>query len=58
MHRIKNILLPRDIIALTTLIGSFILLALGKNEMVAYFIISIISFYFGSEIFQQRKRKS
>lgn len=51
----------KDIIALIALIGSFVLLGLGINTLVAYVIIAIIAYYFGScklaSVLEARKNK-
>ena len=38
----------KDIVALVGLCGSFVLLGLGINTLVAYVVIAIIAYYFGS----------
>jgi len=50
-------LLPRDIIAIITLVGGLTLLALGIDELVGALLTIIVSFYFGAEALEKRKRK-
>ena len=47
----------RDYIAIITLTGSFILLALKVDSLVGAVLIAVISYYFGMEHSQRRPRK-
>lgn len=43
----SNMFKPQDIIAIVTVIGSFILLYFGKDSVVATTLLSVTAFYFG-----------
>lgn len=40
-------LTPKDVIAIIIIIGSLILLGLGKDSTVSMILIAIVGFYFG-----------
>ena len=39
---------PIHVVALVVIIGCFILLALGVNSVVAYVLLSVVAFFFGT----------
>ena len=48
--------LPRDYIACITLGGGFLLLFSGIDGIIGMMVLSVISFYFGVETLEKRKR--
>jgi hypothetical protein len=45
----------RDIIAVITLIGAFILLALGIDHLVGAVVSTVVVFYFGHGVYERQK---
>lgn len=48
--------LPRDLIAMLTLVCGFVLLALGYDGFIGSMLVSVVMFYFGAETLEKRKR--
>jgi hypothetical protein len=49
-------LMARDIVAIVTLICCTILIALDKDTLIGSLLLAIVSFYFGIETLEKRKR--
>lgn len=49
---------PKDVIALTSVVGSMILMALGHNHIVTYVFAATILVYIGFDINIRRKKKN
>jgi len=50
-------LLPRDIIAIIAIIGGLVLLSTGIDSTVGAILMAVVSFYFGAEALERRKRE-
>lgn len=48
--------MPRDVIAVVTLLGGFLLLSLGIDGIVGSMLMGVVIFYFGAETLEKRKR--
>jgi len=48
--------MPRDVIAIVTLIAGFLLLSAGIDGIVGSMLMGVVIFYFGAESFEKRKR--
>lgn len=49
---------PKDWIALVTVVGGLILIALEKDSFVGWIMISIIAYYFGMSHIERRNRRT
>ena len=47
----------RDYIAIVTIVGAMILLALGVDSLVGGILIAVVSYYFGAGHYERRKGK-
>ena len=48
--------MPRDIVAVVTLLGAFYLKSLGSNGTVSMVIAAIIGYYFSKRVFEERNK--
>jgi len=49
--------MQRDVIAVTILLGGFVLKYKGIDTVVGALLVAVATFYFGAEILERRKRE-